>query len=116
MSRNFLLGKDAEASVESTHPLLGIRFIALPGLEFVGEITSVFDSIATVTNPMLISKDKTVPGRLEFRKFNTINPLVRDEIQVHVANIIFSFKPSDTLIKNYIAAKSGLVSAQTLVQ
>ena len=81
MTRSFLLGKDASSDQQATHPLLGIRYISLAdsnGIEFIGEITSIFDGIATIENPMILTKDKTIPTRFEFRKFNAINPFVRD--------------------------------------
>jgi hypothetical protein len=115
LSRKFLLGQNTSDDQQPTHPLLGIRFIHLEnGIEFIGEITSIFDGVATIENPMLITKDKNVPGRLELKKFNTINPLVRDEMQVPTVCMTFSFKPADMVIQNYVAARSGLVSAQSV--
>ena len=114
MSRDFLLGRDVAEKEESSHPLLGIRFISLTvGIEFVGEVVSVIKDIATIMKPMVLRKNPDKSGVLEFLKFSIINPVVKDELQVHVACMGFTTKPDEVLTKNYMAARSGLVSASS---
>jgi hypothetical protein len=112
LTREFMLGRDQET--QPSNPLLGVKFISLSnGIEFIGEVSCIIDGVAIVENPMIIFRDKTSPTKFEFKKFNSINPFVRDEILVSVSVVSFSFKPSDILLKNYMAARSGLVTASS---
>jgi hypothetical protein len=113
LSRDFLLGRSEER--EHSHFLTGVRFISiLNGVEFVGEVTNVTDGIATVENPFILTREKPGSTKLELRKFNTINPLVKSTVQVPITSIIYTFVPEDFIIKNYNAAKSGLVAASSI--
>jgi hypothetical protein len=97
------------------HPLIGIRFVSVSGsFEFIGDIVDIVDSVAIIKDPVLLGRDISSTTKFNFILFNKANPIVKNEIQVPLSAIAFLCHPSDQFIKNYLAAKSGLVTAATL--
>jgi hypothetical protein len=95
-----------------TNPLYGIKFISIPGpLEFIGEIVEIVDRVAIVKSPFLLGRDTKVPNNLNFIPFHRINPIVVNQIEVPLQSISFLCSPRDEFIKQYKAARSGLVTA-----
>jgi hypothetical protein len=95
-------------------PLLGIKFISInASIEFIGEVFRIVDSVAFIKDPILLSRDQKNVSRFNFIVFHNANPIVTNEIQVPLSAIAFMCTPSERFIKNYIAARSGLVTAAT---
>jgi hypothetical protein len=98
-------------------PLIGIQFISLnstPGLELIGEIIRVVDSIATVKDPIVLGRDPKNVTKFNLFRLEQMNPVVGDEIQIPLASILFFCKPKDQFGRNYIAARSGLITSSVL--
>jgi hypothetical protein len=94
-------------------PLTGVKFISISGrnLEFIGEIVQIVDGVAIVKDPILVSRDQKDIKRFNFIVFHDANPIVNKEIQVPLSNMAFMCTPEDVFIKNYMAARAGLVTA-----
>jgi hypothetical protein len=95
-------------------PLLGIKFISISSsIELMGEIFRVVDSVAYIKDPILLGRDQKNINRFNFIIFHHVNPIVTNEIQVPLSSIAFMCTPNERFVKNYIAARSGLVTAAT---
>jgi hypothetical protein len=96
-------------------PLLGVKFICLKdSFEIIGEIVQVIDSVATVKDPIGVGRDSKSLTKFNFIKLKQMNPIIGDEIQIPITSMLFLCKPDDHFIKNYTAARSGLVTAVAL--
>jgi hypothetical protein len=94
------------------HPLVGIKFVSISAnIEFIGDIVRVVDSVAIVKDPILLSRDVSSANKFNFIVFHRANPIVTNEIQVPLSAVAFMCTPSDRFIKNYLAARSGLITA-----
>ena len=96
--------------VVSEHSLYGIRYIANGPYEYIGNITKVVEGIATIEDPVLVGRDKNNPSKFTFVPFDRANPIVQKKIEVPLSSITFMCPPSDSFVRNYNAAKAGLIN------
>lgn len=109
-SKEFLTS--GPSMVVSTHYLTGIKFMSIPGpLEFIGEIVEIVDRVAIVKSPFLLGRDVKNPTNLNFIPFHRVNPVVVNQIEVPLSSISFLSSPREQYVKQYMAARSGLVTA-----
>jgi hypothetical protein len=111
-TKDFLTSGPADI-VPPVHPITGVKFISINGrnIEFIGEIVQIIDAIAIVKDPILVSRDQKDVKRFNFIVFHDANPIVHKEIQVPLSAIAFMCSPDETFVKNYLAARAGLVTA-----
>jgi hypothetical protein len=113
MNNTEFLIRGPEAPSFYIPPLTGVKFISISGrnLELIGEIVQIIDAVAIVKDPILVSRDQKDIKRFNLIVFHDANPIVNKEIQVPLSAMAFMCTPDDTFVKNYLAARAGLVTA-----
>jgi len=93
----------------------GIKFVSIGGsIEFIGEITQVINGIALIKDPIMVGRDARNVNKFNLMKMHMVNPIVDNQIQVPLASISFMCSPNEAFVKNYLAARSGLVTPSTV--
>ena len=112
-SRDFLTSGPSNVLKNPDNPLLGIKFVSISGaaIEFIGEIVEIINSVAIIKDPILMGRDTANRNKFNYIIFHKANPIVNDVIEVPLPAIAFMCHPNEEFVKNYKAARSGLVTA-----
>ena len=109
-SKDFLM-RGPQDTPPASFSLTGIKFLSLTGgIEIIGEITQVFDQLLHVKDPVVVGRDVRQVARFNLVKLHKVNPIVDDTIQIPISAVAFLCAPNSSFLKNYLAARSGLVS------
>lgn len=109
-TRDFLTQGPKTVTVTS-HPALGIKFINSGSFELIGEIVQVVEMMAYIKDPFFLSRDPSSVNKFNFIPLNKMNPVVGRRIQLHLSAISLMCEPEEPFIKNYLVARTGLVTA-----
>ena len=119
-TRDFMTGKTdtriPEIILGSYKRLIGrvIFFSLSNGIEFIGLVEEFREGFLLLKKPHVITRNSPQGTKFSLTSLNQLNPFIRDEISINISQIVFYFTPPEELVKNYRAACSGLVSANTV--